>query len=256
MTSAHLVPGAAVSPLRPSNPRRRALGFEVRHHWDVLAFHGVLATILIVLAQHIHVTMGVVLILLAARLPADLADQVREEGRMLRSSLGISRADAVRARTLVILAGQLLLAAGTAWIILITDHAPGYTHWSAIDISPVGSGPSPLTLKDHLVDIGLWSGAIIWTHALIGGEAFRLGRRPTGRRAIALFLGVCLVTYLALWISALLTNYALMTAGVDEIGGSRSGAAATTAQILALVLTTGGGIAALLMARRRWIRRA
>lgn len=256
MTSAHLVPGAAVSPLRPSNPRRRALGFEVRHHWDVLAFHGVLATILIVLAQHIHVTLGVVLILLAARLPADLADQVREEGRMLRSSLGISRADAVRARTLVVLAGQLLLAAGAAWIILITDHAPGHTHWSTFEISPAGFGPSPLTLRDHLVDIGLWSGAIIWTHALIGGEVFQLGRRATGRRAIALFLGVCLLSYLVLVAGALLTNYALMTAGADGSGGSRFAAAAMTAQIFALVLTLGGGIVALLMARRRWIRRA
>lgn len=244
------------APARPSTPLRRALGVEMRLHRDVLAIYGMIAVLLLLLAWYIDLPFGVVLILLAARLPADLADTRVEDGLMLRSSLGISRADAIRTRFALVTASQFLLAIAAAGIILVTDHAPSYTHWSSFEISRDGSVPVPLTLRDHLVDIGLWSGAIAWTHALIGGEAFRLGRRPTGRRALALFLGVCLLTYLVLMGSMLLTSYLLMTAGIDGIDGFRFVAAATTAQLLALVLTLGGGITALAVARRRWIRRA
>lgn len=256
MTSTDQTPAAAGTPARPSTALRRALGLEVHQHRDVLAFHGVVAVILILLAWLPNVPFGIVAILLAARLPADLADQVPEDGRMLRSSLGISRADAIRARFLVVTGGQLMLAIAAAWVILVTDHGSGQSHWSTFEFSRDGFGPSPLTLRDHLVDIGLWSGAIAWTHALIGGEAFRLDKRPTGRRAIALFLGVSLLSYLMFRGSMMLTSYVLTTAGIGGVDGSQFVAAATTAQIVALVLTLGGGITALLMARRRWIRRA
>lgn len=254
MTSTHLAPGAPGLQRRPSTPLRRALGFEVRQHWDVLAFHGVIAVILVLLAWYVDVALGVVLILLAARLPADFVDRRPVDGRMLRSSLGISRADAVRARFLVVIAGQLLLAVAAAWIILLIDPAPSESHWSTFDIGS-SLGPVPLTLRDHLVDIGLWSGAIAWSHALIGGEASRLDKRPTGRRAIALYLGVCLLALVVLTVSGVLTNH-LLGAGSGGIDLQRAFAVAEISQAITVALTLGGGITALLMARRRWIRRA
>lgn len=241
---------------RPRGPLRRALGVEWHQHRGLLAFHTVLALVLVLLAVLLEVRLGWVLILLAARLPADLADKRPQDGRMLRSSLGISRADAVRARVLVVTGGQLLLAIGAAWIILTIDNGPGAAHWSSFDSRSADLGPSPPTLWDHLVDIALWSGALLWAHALIGGEAFRLDKRPMGARAIALFLGACLLAYLVLTIAMLLTSYLLMTFGVDGIDGARFVAAAMTAQILTVVLTLGGGIAVLWRNRRRWVRRA
>lgn len=242
---------------RPSAPLRRALSHEWRQHRDVIAFHGVIAVILIQLAWLFDIPLGVVLILLAARLPADLADKQPEDGRMLRSSLGISRADAVRARVLVTIGGQLMLAAATAWIILVTDHAPAQVHWSGFDSRSAASpGPTVPGLWDHLADIGLWSGAILWSHALIGGEAFQLGRRPTGPRAIALYLGVCLLAYLVLMGCWLLASYLLMELGMNDVDGRRFVAAAGLAQSITVALTLGGGATALLLAKRRWIRRA
>ena len=254
MTSADLAPGRAE---RPSTALRRALGHEWRQHRDVIAFHGVISMILIQLAWLLDIPLGVVLILLAARLPADFADTRPGDGRLLRSSLGISRADAVRARFLLVTAGQLLLMIAAAWIILITDHAAGYTHWSSFDItSSTGAGPAPPALWEHLVDVGLWSGAIVWTHALIGGEASRLGTQPTGRRALALYLGICLLAYLVLTLSMLLISSLLMVLGIDGAEGHRFIAASTAAQAVTVALTLGGGSAALLLSRRRWIRRA
>lgn len=254
MTGIDLAPERAE---RPSTALRRALDHEWRQHRDVIAFHGVIAVILIQLAWLLDIPFGVVLILLAARLSADFADTRPEDARLLRSSLGISRADAVRARFLLVIAGQLLLALAASWIILITHHPTGYTHWSGFDIaSSTGTRPAPPALWDHLVDIGLWSGAIIWTHALIGGEAFQLGTLPTGRRALALYLGVCLLAFLVLTLSMVLISSLLMVLGIDGADGHRFIVASTAAQAITVALTLGGGTVALLCNRRRWVRRA
>ncbi|MDN6400908.1 MAG: hypothetical protein L0K01_10745, partial [Brachybacterium sp.] len=86
---------------RPSTPLRRALALEWHRHRDRLLLFAVLSVVIGVIAVVLDVRLGWVALLLAARLPADLADRVPDEGRQLRSALGISRADAVRARTLV-----------------------------------------------------------------------------------------------------------------------------------------------------------
>lgn len=253
-------PAAQAAPrprLRPSTPLRRALGLEWRRRRDLLALYGAFVLVALLLAVLFDVRLGVVLILLAVRLPADLADPVLEDGLQLRSALGISRADAVRARTLLVSTVQLLLVLGAAGVILLSDWAPETQHWNDLGIvSAHDDGSAPPTTWEHLVDIGLFSGAIAWSHALAGGDAFRLGVRLTGRHAIARYLGVCLLTYLVLIGSMLLTSGLLLSAGVDDDLGTRFVIAERAAQVATLVLALGGGIAALLLRTRRWVRSA
>ena len=242
---------------RPSTPLRRALGHEWRRRRDLFALYGVFMTVALQCAILFDFRLGIVLILLAVRLPADLADPVLEDGQQLRSTLGISRTHAVRARTLLICAGQLVLVLGAAGIILLSDWAPGSLHWSGFDIvTAQDDGSLPPDLGDHLVDIGLFSGAIAWTHALIGGDAFRLGARLTGRRAVAQYLGVCLVVWLLLTATVMLASHILLSNGIDDALGTRFVLAERIAQGTALLLTLGGGITALALRSRRWVRRA
>lgn len=249
------VPNAADQ--RPSTPLRRALGLEWRRRRDLLALYGAFIVIAILLAVFLDFRLGVVLILLAVRLPADLADPVLEDGRQLRSSLGISRADAVRARTLLVSAVQLLLAFGAACVILLSDWAAGAQHWNSLGVVTAhDDGSSPPTRWEHFVDIGLFSGAIAWTHALTGGYAFRPGARLTGRHAVARFLGVCLLVCAVLVGSMLLTSGLLLSAGFDDDLGTRFVIAERVAQVATLLLTLGGGITALMLSSRRWVRRA
>lgn len=257
MTGAAPTPTAPNTPQRPSTPLRRALGHEWRQRQIALVLYGAFAIALVLLHAFLGLRLGVLLILLAARLPADLADPVLEDGRQLRSSLGISRADAVRARTALVAAGQLVLGLCAAWIILFGEWPPGAMHWSSVDVVTASDGGStPPVVWEHLVDIGLWSGAIAWTHALVGGDAFRLEARITGRRAIARFLGVCLLAYLVLAGSALVMSYLLLAAGVEGTDGSRFITASVAGQVLTVGLVLGGGVAALLLRYRRWVRQA
>lgn len=256
MTGTAPIPGALVATARPSTPLRRALGLEWRRRRDLLALYGTLAVALVLLAALLEIRLGVVLILLAARLPADLADRVPEDGRQLRSALGISRADAVRARTALVVAGQLVLAACAACIILLSDWPTDALHWSSVDIGTGTGRWAPPLLWAHLVDIGLWGGAIAWTHALIGGDAFRLDVRLPGRRAIARFLGVCVLAYLVLGGSMLLVSGLLPAAGFEDTDASRVLIASVSAQALTVALALGGGVTALLLRHRRWVRRA
>lgn len=242
---------------RPSTPLRRALGHEWRRCRHLLALYGVLITVTLQCAIHLDLRLGFVLILLAVRLPADLADPVLEDGRQLRSALGISRADTVRARTLLVSGGQLLLVLGTAGVILLSDWPPGTRHWSTLQVATsLDPGPASPTLGDHLVDIGLFSGAIAWTHALIGGDAFRLGARLTGRRAVAVYLGTCLLLGVVLSLSGMLTAELLLRVGTDDDPYAPFALAAKSAQGIAVSLALGGGIAALVLRARRWVRRA
>lgn len=242
---------------RPSTSLRRALWHEWRRRRDLFALYGTFMTVALLCAIHLDFRLGVVLILLAVRLPADLADPVLEDGMQLRSSLGISRADAVRARTLLVSAGQLLLALGAAGVILLSDWAPGAQHWSSLGIVTANDdGSSPPALWDHLVDIGLFSGAIAWTHALIGGDAFRLGARMSGRRAVARFLGICILLGVVLSVSGMLTNELLLRAGAHDNPSARYAFTERAAQVIALNLALGGGITALVLRSRRWVRRA
>lgn len=234
---------------RPSTPMRRALGLEWAHHRDGFLLYALLAVAIAVIAALTDVRLGWVAILLAARMPAALAEDGTDDGRLQRSALGISRADAVRARTLMVLAAQLVLALGAAAAILLAQWPPEERHWASFDIRPFeNSGPTPMGPIDHLVDIGLWSGALLWTHALVGGGAFRLGERVRSIGAMATFLAVCLV-------AAVL--FAASITGVSwALGGSEFLLEARLGQAITLLLTLGGGALALAIAQRRWVRRA
>lgn len=256
MTGAAPTPTAPVAPARPSTALRRALGLEWHRRRDLLALYGALALGLVLLAVLLDIRLGVVLILLAARLPADLADPVLEDGRQLRSALGISRADAVRARTVLVAAGQLALAVCAACIILVSDVPAGAVHWSSSEIGTAAGRWAPPPRWAHLVDIGLWSGALAWSHALVGGDAFRLGAGLTGRRAIGRFLGVCVLSALMLVAGTLLISALLSAAGYEGTDGSRFMLASMAGQALTVGLTLGGGVAALLLRHRVWARRA
>ncbi|MDN5822267.1 MAG: hypothetical protein L0H39_12360, partial [Brachybacterium sp.] len=245
---------------RPSGPLYRGLVLEWRRNRERLLVYAVLTVTITLIAVIFGVRLGFVAILLAARLPADLADPEPKDARQLRSALGISRADGVRARTLMISAGQLMLALGAAGAILLTDWQPGERHWASFDGSRNGAGALPMTWPDHLVDIGLWTGAILWTHALSGGRAFRLDERPSGLSTMARFLGLCLLAALMFVGLVQIVNMMLMTMDTGVIGvldamyDSRFVAAARIGQLLTLIPVLGGGIIALLLASRRWAR--
>ena len=247
---------------RPLTPLRRALGLEWHHHRVRILLYAMLAVVIALVAVFVDLRLGWLAILLAARLPADLADAVPEDGRQQRSALGISRADAVRARTVLICAGQLVLALGAVGAICLTEWPPEQRHWSGFDIRSTGLGPLPMTWWDHLVDIGLWSGAILWTHALVGGRAFRPGAKLSGVDALARFLGVSLLAGLVVAGSTLLASFVLLNlesegaASFDTDAITRFVVAARAGQLVTLTLAFVGGIVALLIAQRRWARRS
>jgi len=245
---------------RPSTPLRRALLLEWRSHRELLLIYAALTAGIVLIAVVADLRFGVVGIVLAARLPADLADRVPEDGRQLRSALGISRADAVRARTLVVCGGQLMLALGAVGEILLTDWLPSERHMISFDIRRGEEGPHPMAWPDHLVDIGAWTGAILWTHALSGGRAFRLGARPSPLGTMAQYVGICLLAGFLFVSTVQLIQMALTGVDTGAVAALESMPqfviAARSAQLLTLLPVLGGGLLALLLAHRRWVRRA
>lgn len=237
---------------RPTTPLRRAFALEREHHQALVGFYGLLAVAVIQLSVFGGIHLGFVLILLAARVPANLVTHRHDDELLLRASYGISRADAARARFWMVLWCQAPLVLGAAWSILARDYGADGSHWSTFSSSP---GPSTPVLRDHLVDIGLWTAAIIWVHALLGGEANRPGRGPAGARAIALFLGVSIIEGIVLagawWVLRVLEEG-------DPSAGDPSTMIATsaTAQWITMALALGSAILVLLWRRRRWIRTA
>lgn len=237
---------------RPTGSLRRAFALEHKHHYDLLGLYGILAVVVIQLSWFAEIHVGFVLILLAARAPCDLVGRRHDDERLLRASLGISRADAVRTRFLMVLWCQVLLMAGAAWSILARDYGPDDLHWSSFASSP---GPAALTLQDHLVDIGLWVAAIMWVHALLGGEANRPGRGPAGARAIALFIGVSIMECMLLigvwWLVRL--PFENSPSGGDMTSFAQT---SSTAQLITVALALGSAVLVLLWRRRSWIRHA
>lgn len=238
---------------RPTTPLRRAVAREREHHQSLVGVYGLLAVAVIQLSVFADVHLGFILILLAARVPADLVTHRHDEERLLRASYGISRADAVRARFWMVLGCQAPLVLGAAWSILARDYGADDSHWSTFSCSP---GPSTLVLRDHLVDIGLWLAAICWVHALLGGEADRPGRGPAGARAVALFVGVCIIEWMLL-----VGIWALTRLPIERDIGSddffpRMVEAGTAAQWITTALALGSAILVLLWRRRPWIRTA
>lgn len=250
----HPVSATVTTPhrMRPSSPSRRALALERRHHRDLAGFYGLLAVAVIQLSVLGGIHLGFVLILLAARVPADLVSHRHDDERLLRASYGISRADAARARFWLVLWCQTPLVLGAAWSVLARDYGTGGSHWSTFSYSP---GPSTPVLRDHLVDIGLWTAAVIWVHALLGGEANRPGRGPAGARAIALFLGVSIIEGIVL-AGAWWVLRAVEEGGPNSVDLSTMIATSATAQWVTMVLALGTAILVLLWRRRRWTRTA
>lgn len=250
MTSLDSTMTTVVPRPRTSTPRRRAFRFEHRCLRMLIAFCGIFAVAVLSLSLLADIHVGFLLILMAARLPADIGRHGGEQERLLRSSLGISRADAVRTHFWMVLLCQLPLVVAAAWSILAREYGADETHWSTFSYSP---GPSTPVLSDHLVDIGLWVAAILWVHALLGGEASRLGRGPSSSRAIALFLGVCILEWLILVATWLVIDVAVLRSSVDMATMS---AVSRTAQWITVALSLTSGIVVLWRARRRWIREA
>ncbi|AXK44385.1 hypothetical protein [Brachybacterium saurashtrense] len=245
---------------RPSTPARRALGLEWIHHRDRILLYALLAVAIAVIAAVTDIRLGWIAILLAAWMPATLAEDGTDDGRLQRSALGISRADAVRARTLMVCVSQLVLALGAAAVILLAQWPPEERHWASVDGRPFSfSAPTAMGLMDHLVDIGLWSGALLWAHALVGGSAFRVGERVGKLRAMATFLGVCLVATVLFGVSVAVASAAHglpVLDDADALSGTGLLLEARLGQILTLLVTLGGGALALVLAHRRWVRRA
>lgn len=262
MTDISARPSAPRRDPRPASPLRRALGLEWHRHRSLLALYAALSVAIVLIAAVLDARLGVLAILLAVRLPADLADRVPEEGRQLRAALGISRAEAVRARTLMVCLGQLVLALGAVGAILCSDWLPGEQHWNSVVVSDSVHGPRPMTGWDHLVDIGMWSGALLWSHALTGGAAFRLGVRPSRLHAFGAYLGSCLVAGLVMGAVLLLTSWGLMTLDPGSVEALRTPSterferATDFGQGVGVLLILGSGVLGLLLARRRWMRRA
>lgn len=251
----HTLSTAVTTPqrVRPTTPLRRAIALERKHHQALVGFYGLLAVAVIQLSVFADFHLGFVLILLAARVPADLVTHRHDDELLLRASYGISRADAVRARFWMVLWCQAPLVLGAAWSILARDYGADDSHWSTFSYSP---GPSTPALRDHLVDIGLWFAAICWVHALLGGEADRPGRGPAGARAVALFLGVCIIQWMLLVGMWALTRLPIeQDTGADDFF-PRMIDAGIAAQWITMALALGGAILVLLWRRRRWIRTA
>jgi hypothetical protein len=195
---------------------------------------------------------GFLLILLATVMPAYLARGGHGSADELRASLGISRADAVRARTRIVCTAQIVL------ILLMTMIALfGHVDGSSILATLTGgivlvNGPSVVVWADILT----WAPAIVVAHAVVG----RAAMREADRVREFLGLGVYIGTYVGLVVLAVLISAplgAFDTVAVRSVGDLvESTPTFMTVRIAIGGLALVGSVVALAVRYRTWIREA
>lgn len=249
MTAAPTVP-------RPA-PARRALRFEIIQQRPLLWGGAAVTAVVLVLAVARIGFLGAVPIMLAVVAPVWFSAQLPERVRWLRASLGISRADHVRARVRLVLGVQLALIAATAAVIALRPPGDYVSDTFAMASTPTGT--VELTLGP-VQDAVLWTSAILWGHVWVGRDALR--------SASSLLLARALLTYGLMYALMVVMTLAGLSAVVEL--GSRAQeltpaewiehASRPLPRAVALAVTAlvgvGGALAALARRSRAWARAA
>lgn len=171
--------GGTVRDVGTTGPRgglRRALRVEIALQRDALVGTSTIATIVLAIALPGFGRLGGILLALALWTPYMLAMGDGPDRWAARAELGISRADRVRARTVLVV---MLQAALSAVVVLILQFGPPRTRatdgemlmmtWHAM-----GLGISlPMPTAQLWADVMTWLPALVITHLWVGREALR-----------------------------------------------------------------------------------
>lgn len=161
----------------PSRGRlRRALRVEIALQRDAFVGSSIFATMVLAIALPGFARLGGILLGLALWAPYMFAMGDVPERRAMRAALGISRADRVRARTVLVVILQVALSAVVVLVLLFgpprVPDAGGelpMMAWHA-----VGAGISlPMPTSALWSDVLTWLPALVITHVWVGREALR-----------------------------------------------------------------------------------
>jgi hypothetical protein len=197
--------------------------------------------------------IGFFLIFMAAVMPAYLAHGDHPSAPELRSSLGIARADVIRARTRIVCTVQTVLIVLGTFVVLfgyVDDESSLLVTLTAGTV--LVNGPS----AEVWADILTWVPAIVVAHAAMGRVALSEGRRVYEFLCLLIYLG----TYLGLVVLAVLISAPL---GAFSKGPARDvwelvqdTPMLSTVRVVVGALALVGAVAALAMRHRTWIREA
>lgn len=197
---------------------RRALRMDIRLHRADLLGYLVGAAFFILLAV-LGIRLGVILILWAACMPAILGRTDRPGLSQLRGALGISRADVVRARTVLVCSVQFVLAILVVVIMLLAPETA-----TDPDDQPM---TRQVTVSDdgHLMvptvhlwwDVVTWVWAIIAVHIMSGRDALRRSTRLNVIGGLACYAGAyVLSTVLIVGLNQLILWVVYVVGGEDS----------------------------------------
>lgn len=230
---------------------RRAIRLDLALHRDFLLGAAAISVLLVLAAVFANIELGFVVLLLGLYLPAEFASKDQDvawrgdRDQLLRSTLRVSRADTARSRTVLIAAGQVIAILLVTVIVIVNRttaaadlgtglvHDPGTGAW--------GTVIDPLT----------FAAAMIWSHAMVGGQALRFGRRFVFASALGTFIAVHIVVTVASLLAAagtLLATRGSLYADTTSLSMTVAGAVPLLALLVAVLL--------LLRRSRRWARGA
>lgn len=238
-------------------PVRRALRMEAIQQRPLLWGGALLTAAVLVLAALRIGTFGAVPIVLAVIAPVWFSAQLPAHLQWLRASLGISRADHVRARVRLVLGVQLALI--TAAAVIIALRPPGEYASTMLATASSGTGSVHLTVSDAQ-DAVFWVSAILWSHVWVGRDALR--------SSSTLLTARVLLTYAVMYALMLVATLGGFSAVVELAGPGGETAPAEwierasqpMPQAIVLAATSligvGGALAALAWRSRIWAREA
>lgn len=242
----------------------RGLHLEFARHRCYLLMSVALCLLLVAGSLVWTFQLGFLVILWTLHLPAKLASPVKDvawrgdRDQLWRATQGVSRADTVRARTLLIGIAQTFAVLVVTALVLINNVGvtslvlvPGserLVEISAAWLLAVG----PLT----------FTAAIVWSHAVVGGQALRSGRAYVLASSLCTYVAVYLALGLGSLFAAIGVSF-LAGDGVDSFMPepelfleSDAGQWSLLTAILVPLLALLAGIYALVRRSRRWARGA
>lgn len=233
---------------------RRGLRLEFALHRGYLLTAAALSLLLLGGALFWHVELGFLVLIWALQLPAKLASPVKnfawrgDRDQLWRATQRVSRADTARARTLLIAIGQVfaLLAVTAIVIINQTDASLPFSN------GVFDAVPSKNWLWGAVLDPLSFSAAMVWSHAMVGGQALRYGRDYVVASAICTFVAVQIVVGIAAIGVLAATDAALSAPGSFATALLPTGPSLIAAVIPLLTLLI--GVLFLVRRSRRWAR--
>lgn len=232
-----------------STALRRGIRLDLALHRDFLLGATAISGLLVLAAVFANVELGFVVLLLGLYLPAEFASKDQDvawrgdRDQMLRSTLRVSRADTALSRTVLIAAGQVI-AIALVTVIVIVNRTTMATDLEMSFASDPGAGT-----WGTVIDPLTFAAAMIWSHAIVGGQALRFGRRFVFASALGTFIAVHVVVTVASLLAAagtLLVTQGSMYADSSPLSMTVAGVVPLLALLAAVIV--------LVRRSRRWAR--